>query len=265
MDSNTTLSLATFNIRTPCDPAPNDWEARIPRIRAVIQRHAFDIVGLQEATWQQLERLLADADDRWDVIGEGRDDGHHGGELSGILYRKDRLKLQATRTFWLSETPDVPGSRSWNTACTRICTWGRFTDLKTGKPFVHFNTHLDHRSQPAQLNGVRVILDAIRALPADLPVVLTGDFNVYPDSQVVAETAAVLRNAASCARDGYHCPPYTYHAYGTWQLPAPDRRCEIDYIFVSDAITVHRVDAFTDTCNGLYPSDHFPLRALLEL
>src|SRR3712207_7586469 len=46
---------------------------------------------------------------RW--IGVGRMDGKDGGEFSPILYRSTCLEPIDHGTFWLSETPEEPGSR----------------------------------------------------------------------------------------------------------------------------------------------------------
>ncbi|MBO7621895.1 MAG: hypothetical protein J6T06_15395, partial [Victivallales bacterium] len=149
------LRLASYNIRTPCDKAPNDWASRQPRLLALLNRHDIAIAGLQEAMKMQIDGILSEGS--WDYTGVAREDGVEKGEYSCIIYRKDRFICHGSKTFWLSETPDVAGSLSWDTACTRICTWATFTDKKTGLEFTHFNTHLDHRSKLAQINGVKLI------------------------------------------------------------------------------------------------------------
>lgn len=260
---NAALNLATFNIRNPGDKAPNDWNSRLPRVQAVIEKYDFDIIGFQEVVPRQLSDLLKDK--RWDAVGVAREDGHHGGEHCCILYRKDRLKLICTNTFWLSETPHMPGSRSWKTACVRICTWGKFKDLRTGKTFLHFNTHLDHISKAAKVNGMKVIIDMMKTFPDDIPKILTGDFNSFPDSEAVATAGTALTNAATIAKNGCFVPPYTYHAFGKATPPPPDKHREIDYIFVTKNISVDTVKACEDSFDGLYPSDHFPVYAFLLL
>ena len=83
-------------------------------------------------------------------IGVGRNDGIRAGEYAAILYNKERIEPLESGTFWLSDTPGVPGSTSWSNTITRICTWARFSDLQTGKTFFLFNLHLDHRSQQSR-------------------------------------------------------------------------------------------------------------------
>jgi endonuclease/exonuclease/phosphatase family metal-dependent hydrolase len=98
-------------------------------VRQVIRDHRFDLIGLQEATAGQIDDLLTED---WAYVGAGRDDGKRGGEASCIFYRKARFAVRGSGTFWLSETPDTPGSKAWNTACPRVCTWARLADLKNG-------------------------------------------------------------------------------------------------------------------------------------
>ena len=155
------LRLASYNIRTPCDKAPNDWASRQPRLLALLNRHDIAIAGLQEAMKMQIDGIMSEGS--WDYTGVAREDGVEKGEYSCIIYRKDRFICHGSKTFWLSETPDVAGSRSWDTACTRICTWATFTDKKTGLEFTHFNTHLDHRSKLAQINGIKLIFQKKQA------------------------------------------------------------------------------------------------------
>ncbi len=138
--------VATYNIRCPIDKTPNSWEERAGPMRALIQRHNFD--------------------------------------------------LNASDTFWLSETPDVVGSKSWDTACTRICTWARLTDRVTGRQFVIFNAHLDHKSAAARENRMKLILRRIPDLARGLPVILTGDLNATPKSAPILLARATLHNAA---------------------------------------------------------------------
>ena len=128
------------------------------------------------------------------MIGEGRDnDGK--GEASCIFYRKDRFECLATDTFWLSETPRVPASKSWNTACTRVCTWGLFKDRFTGKTFRYFNTHLDHISSQARVEGMKMILHEMGQIAQGETVFLTGDLNDSFERIPAEETAEGMRAA----------------------------------------------------------------------
>jgi endonuclease/exonuclease/phosphatase family metal-dependent hydrolase len=260
-DDSVRLRVATFNIRCPVDKAPNDWPSRAPRVKALIERHQFDIVGLQEATYKQLQFLLGDPE--WASIGVGRADGKRGGEYSCILYRPARFELLASDTFWLSETPEVPGSSSWESANRRICTWGRFRDKISGKEFVHINTHLDHRSRNARFNGVKLILGRMDAIANGAPILFTGDFNTFPNSKTILAVRKKLHNSKALSEIAHLGPVGTFNGF-SYERDRPPKR-EIDYIFVSEGIRVHSHRTIDDTDDGLCPSDHFPVMCEVTL
>jgi endonuclease/exonuclease/phosphatase family metal-dependent hydrolase len=249
-----TFRLATFNIRTPIDKPPNAWTCRVDRVRALIQLHRFDLMGLQEATEKQIDDLLTEG---WAYVGVGRDDGKRGGEASPIFYKKALFDVQESGTFWLSETPEVPGSKSWDTACTRICTWARMTDRKTGKAFVYFNTHLDHVSPTAKENGMALILKRIKAIDKGIPVLLTGDMNSGPDSKPIALAKEALKDAKAVSLSPHTGPFGTSNSFNFKK----EKTSRIDYIFVSTGIRVLTHATLDDSEKGLYPSDHFPVVA----
>lgn len=253
-----TFRVATFNIRTPIDKPPNAWTCRVDRVRALIQRHRFDIMGLQEATAPQIEDLSTEG---WAYVGVCRDDGKRRGESSCIFYRKARFEVQESGTFWLSETPEIPGSKSWSTACTRICTWARFTDRKTGNKFVHFNTHMDHISAPAREKGMELILKRMKEIAPGVQSILTGDMNAGPDSKPIQLATSALRDSAAISQSPHTGPFATSNGFKFKRAPTA---C-IDYIFVSTGITVLTHATLDDSENELYPSDHFPVAADLQL
>ena len=120
------LVVMTFNIRYgTANDGENNWDNRKDMACDVLRRHNPDVVGLQEALRSQIDDIRA-ALPQYAEIGVGRDDGKTKGEYSAILYRKDRLDVDDSGTFWLSDTPETPGSITWGNTCTRICTWGRF-------------------------------------------------------------------------------------------------------------------------------------------
>lgn len=253
-ESSDAFRVATYNIRCPVDKTPNSWAERVGRVKALIQRHNFDLIGLQEATADQSDDLLTPG---WAYVGCGRSDGKRGGEASGILYKQARFDLNASDTFWLSETPDVAGSKSWNTACTRICTWVKLTDRVTGHQFMLFNTHLDHKSAAARKNGMELILSRIAESARGLPVIFTGDMNARPDSVPIILARAQLKDAADCSITERTGPKGTFNGF---RFNEP-HKATIDYIFVSAEIKVLTHATLDDSENGLYPSDHFPVAA----
>jgi endonuclease/exonuclease/phosphatase family metal-dependent hydrolase len=255
------MRVMTFNIRfdNPADGL-NAWVNRKQKVADVIRFHKADIVGVQEALVTQLrdlENLLPDF--AW--CGVGRSDGKEGGEFSAILYRKSRFQMIDNRTFWLSETPDVPGSKSWDAAITRIVTWAKLKDRSTGKKFFAINTHFDHVGQRARVESALLILKKIEGIAKKTPFVLTGDFNIQRDNEayrtIAAGTAAVrLADARTVSKNGHFGGDSTWNAFKELE---PGRT--IDYIFVREGVKVFEHGVLSDRWNGLWASDHLPVIA----
>jgi endonuclease/exonuclease/phosphatase family metal-dependent hydrolase len=259
-DATDGLNAMSFNIRfnNPGDSI-HAWPNRRDRVASVIRFHQADVAGLQEALIGQI-RDLEQRLPGYAWIGVGRDDGEEGGEFSPIFYRTDRLELLDHDTFWLSEAPDVPGSQSWDAALPRIVTWARFRDRQTDRTFYHLNTHFDHVGEEARLESARLITQRVDSLAGDVPTVVTGDFNVTPDTAPYAHLANALTDAYT-AVDVPHGPPSTF--FGFEVTEEPGRR--IDYVFTTNGVAAQRFGTLTDQWRGHYPSDHLPVLAEVAL
>ena len=252
-----TIILATYNLRVPCDKPPNDWDSRRDRVRWMIAKHHFDIFGVQEAIKRQVDDVIKGT--TFAKVGGGRDDFKDAGEHSCIFYDTERLELLDGGTFGLSEKPDVPGFRSWGSACPRIASWGKFRDKKSGKLFCYYNTHLDHVSELARVNGIKMVVAHASENCGPIPLILTGDFNAYPDSETYEIASKLLRDAAVISKTVHKGPRRTFQHWGHRTRNEP-----IDYIFVSKDVTVlsHVTDG-SRAKDGL-PSDHYPVFAELQ-
>ena len=262
--TETPLRVMTFNIRydTPND-GPNAWPHRRDWVASLIRFHEADALGVQEA----LVHMLRELDARlpgFARVGVGRADGREGGEFSAIFYRTDRLDLLDHGTFWLSPTPEVPGSKGWDTAIERVATWARFRDRETGCEVVHLNTHFDHIGEQARQESARLIRRRLATLANDLPVIVTGDLNADPASvpyrvltrDTLAAAIPPLRDAFTVSRAGHYGPTSTWTAFRAIE---PGRR--IDYVLVSDDVAVLTHGILPDSWDGRFPSDHLPVLA----
>ncbi len=246
------LRVMSFNVRLPvAADGPNRWEARQGLFVETIRRADADIIGTQELWKIQADHLIAKLP-RYSWFGIDRRGGH-ADEHMGVFYRRDRLKLVQLGNFWLSDTPDVPGSISWGHPYPRMATWGLFETIPGGKRFWFINTHFPYRAEDeaAREKGAAAIAAWIAARPDGAPVVLTGDFNTVPDSGTHNALSAGLADAwdAAKVRSG---PAETFHAF----TGKADRR--IDWVFAR-GLTAARVETVTFGRNGRYPSDHFPV------
>ncbi|WP_449428081.1 endonuclease/exonuclease/phosphatase family protein [Rhodanobacter umsongensis] len=253
--ANAPLRVMTFNVRVPVDTGMNAWVNRRDLMVSVIKAEHPDLLGTQELTEEQGEYLAAHLPGyAW--FGQGREGGTKG-EHMGVFYRTDRLEVLRSGDFWLSDTPAVPGSKTWGQPYPRMVTWARFRLRDGGGTFDYFNTHFPYRPEDvrARMLSADEILQRIGKLPSTARVILAGDFNCGPDSPVYAKLTGTLHDAwaAAGSRSG---PGKTFHNF----TGNPDQR--IDWILTRGfkAITVQTV---TTHDGARYPSDHFPVVAEL--
>jgi endonuclease/exonuclease/phosphatase family metal-dependent hydrolase len=260
---NSTLCVMTFNLRFAHKEPPNLWPDRRPVVRELIERWAPDVIGTQEGEFHQLVDIGHDLPG-YPWIGLGREGGSHG-ELMAVLYRRDRLVPLEFDHFWLSDTPERIGSRTWGNRDPRMVTWVRFRDQRTGQEFYVLNTHLDHEVQESRERSAALILERIGELDASLPLIATGDFNapagenrVYDrlvESGALTDTWCALRKPE---------PPYgTFHAFEG--VETESERGRIDWILTRGPVTTLDSEIVTYSRDGQYPSDHFPVVARLRV
>lgn len=255
------LRVATFNLRmdTPSD-GDNSWSHRKDLVNDVIRFYDFDIFGTQEGFTHQLNDILRLGTYRF--IGVGRDDGKEAGEHSAIFYRTDRFKVLDQGNFWLSEHPEKPGLGWDATCCNRICSWGKFEDLKSGKQFFFFNVHYDYEGVVARPESSRLMLAKIKSIAGGNPVFLTGDFNAIPTEEpiLILDRSGFLSDSYKITEEPPFGPVCTYHGYDS--AARTDER--LDYIWVTEGMRIDRYGVLTDTRYGKTPSDHFPVMAIVE-
>ena len=247
------MNVLSFNVLC------RDWAPRVPLVTDVIRAEAPDVFGLQEAHADWMDAVCAAFSD-YDYVGIGRNDGKRDGEFSAVFYQKDRFTLLDSGHFWLSETPDVPG-KGWDAACIRICSWAKLEDKTNGKRFAVMNTHLDHRGAVAAEQGMALILERAAQF-GDLPVLLTGDFNSFPESapcRRAMDAGFADARAVAPVRDDL----YTFHNFGDPNDNAFQKI--IDYIFVKNCKSVESFRVVTDRPDGFLPSDHYPVFAAVNI
>jgi endonuclease/exonuclease/phosphatase family metal-dependent hydrolase len=263
-----TLKVMTFNIRydNPRDGLYS-WAVRRPMVNAVIRNDNPEIIGFQEVLFSQLKELETMLPD-YAHCGVGRDDGKQAGEFAPVFYRADRFKKKDEGTFWLSETPNEAGTRSWGAACNRIVTWVKLYDTRFKRKLFIFNTHFDHVSDEARVKSAELLLQAIRQLAKDEWVIVTGDFNDREGSPMYRMLTGTtfglsLYNTSRISRAEPEGPSYTFVGFPF----KPEEGYTIDFIFTRNnyAATVIRHAVITLHEGDLYPSDHLPVLAEFEL
>lgn len=256
-----TVKVMSYNIRLDhAGDGDNRWDNRKEQLAGQVKFYEPDFMGVQEALPNQMAYLSLQFNNHYDAIGVGRDDGAKKGEYSAIFYNIQKYKLLRQSTFWLSETPNVP-STGWDAALNRICTYGLFQDKQSGKKIWVFNTHFDHVGEKARAESAKLILQKIKEVNKDsLPFVLTGDFNLEPDSEPVTIIKQQLNDTKDVAKLTFG-PEGTFNAF---EFTKPVTR-RIDYIFVPKSMKVKKYAVLSDSQNCRYLSDHLPVYAELEL
>jgi endonuclease/exonuclease/phosphatase family metal-dependent hydrolase len=256
------LKVMSFNIRNSnSNDGENGWDHRHDFVMEFLRAQKPDVIGMQEVLQRQkddLEKALPE----YEPFGIARDDAKTKGEYSLILTRRDRFKRLDGGNFWLSDTPETVGSKSWGNRVIRICSWARLKDRRTGRAFYFYNLHLDHESQFSREKAMQLVVDRIRAREHPDPVILTGDFNAgeaNPAVTLVKEsTHPVLRDTFRVAHPDEK-EAGTFHGFSG--KPGENK---IDYIFVTEEWAVEDARILRDNKEGRYPSDHFPIDAVLR-
>lgn len=249
------LRVVSLNLRYgTADDGPNRWEVRAERALAALRD--ADIVCLQEALDLQISEALAGLEE-FGSIGVGRDDGLRAGEHAPILWDTAQFTEESSGTYWLSETPDRPGSTSWGNGIPRICTWGIFEERASGKRFSVHNVHLDHESAPSREQSVLFMLERVER---NIPALITGDFNAGESDPALeplrrAGFADTFRSVHPGASE-----VGTFHGFSERFQPA-----KIDYIWASPEWRVLEASIDRRRFGGGWPSDHAPVRATLQL
>jgi endonuclease/exonuclease/phosphatase family metal-dependent hydrolase len=273
LSTGQTLKVMSYNLRldTPVDGV-NQWPNRVDKVVALITKYNPDIIGVQEALHHQLQDLLKKLPD-YSYCGVGRDDGKENGEYSAILFRNSRFGLLDTKTYWLSETMDLPGSKSWDAAITRVFTTARFFDRDTKKEFLMVNTHFDHIGKVARSMSSLLIKSYLAGMEGganidnagpriEIPIIVSGDFNSEPTEE------PYLNMVDEKMKDFilYDSRPVASTAGTFCGFKVGGIECKtIDFIFHTKEWVARNYQVITDNDGTYYPSDHLPVLVDFDL
>ena len=253
------IKVMTYNIRydNPGDGI-NAWPKRIEKVTALIRKHNPDVIGVQEALHHQLQDLVRVLPD-YSYVGVGRDDGKEKGEYSAILFRNSRFGLLSDSTLWLSETPHVPGSKSWDAAITRLVTIARFFDKELKTDFIVLNTHFDHIGKEARLNSGAHIAGIVAnsRSKVEIPILVTGDFNCERSEEAYRNVTIKDLVDTKPANDSTG----TFCGFEVGKMECKP----IDYIFYTKEWLLKNYQVITENDGTNYPSDHLPVMTEFEL
>ena len=257
------LNVMTFNIRyNTKNDSLNAWPYRKDNAASQVLFHNVHILGVQEALHEQMMDM-GQSLSRFKFTGVGRDDGKTKGEYSAIFYDTTRLTLAESKTFWLSLTPEVPGSRGWDANITRIVTWARFRDTRTKKLFFVFNTHFDHIGQEARRESAKLLKRKVKEIAGNNPVIIMGDFNAKPSEEpirVLVNDPDKFTDSKALSVQPHYGPEGTFNGFGSKERDNEP----IDHIFLKGKWKVLQHATLSQTWGGRFSSDHFPVFAKLS-
>jgi endonuclease/exonuclease/phosphatase family metal-dependent hydrolase len=257
-----TLTVMTYNLRFASPKPPNAWPQRRPLMSELIEKLAPDVLGTQEGIYSQLQDLAADLP-AFQWIGVGRDGGSRG-EFMAVFFRTARLEPLAFDHFWLSDTPEVIGSKTWGPKLARMVTWVKFRDRQTQQEFIFVNTHFDHLVQAAREKSAQLVRERVATFDAKLPVLLVGDFNAAAGrnkAYAMLTDDKVFTDTWTTARQRVNEGIGTTTGFKAIQKDGP----RIDWILSRGAVTADRIEVVTFSRDGQFPSDHCPVVAKLRL
>ncbi|MDO4629770.1 MAG: endonuclease/exonuclease/phosphatase family protein [Planctomycetia bacterium] len=281
---NSELRVLTFNIRMSFGEVgkPTEWKLRKEQVADIMKAKNYDFIGVQEAIITQkadlnqvedLKMLLPE----YGLLTRSRMKSEIEGESTPIMWRKDRWEIDAEKqgVFWLSDTPNEPESNSWKGGCPRTVVWGKFHEItdgkRTGRCVYFINTHFDHMSEKArQFSAVQIADFVKKTVEPEATVFVTGDFNTGINSPAVsylcgkeADIQGEKRTGPIMMLDTFRVAnpdmkdAPTYHAYGKYLEGG-----RIDYVLMLGNLKVKSAEIIR-TKTEIYPSDHFPVDAIL--
>ena len=231
----------------------NSWSKRKVFLANQLKFYHPQIFGVQEAVKSQIDFITAELP-TYRSLGVGREGGVQG-EFSAIFYDTKKFEVLKSDTFWLSETPNQI-SKGWDADYHRICTYALLKDKESEEQFYFFNTHFDHRGKEARTNSARLIIQQIKKVNVEnYPVLLTGDFNLEPETEQIQYIKSYLNDAKEATAAIKLGPSGTFNGYD-FKTPVTRR---IDYIFHSEEVKIKTYAVLSDNENGRYASDHLPV------
>ena len=260
------LNVMTFNIRlNTASDSLNAWPYRKDIAASEVKFYDVHILGVQEALYDQMQDLQQRLT-QYKHAGVGREDGKIKGEFSAIFYDTTRLICLKDATFWLSQTPETVGAKGWDAALPRIVTWCFFEDRISHATFYAFNTHFDHMGKQARAESAKLLLQKVKEIAGDLPAIVTGDFNAtYDDEPIKIITDNNNPDRLTDTKFISQTPHYGPSGTFTGFKPKEVSDKAIDHIFVKNTVTVLKHATLSESWNGRFSSDHFPVLAVVQL
>lgn len=263
------VRVMSFNIRYgTAQDGENHWDRRKEFLVETIRAFDPDLLGTQETLGSQRD-FLAEKLPEYDHLGVGRDDGREKGEMMALYYKRARFEKLDGGHFWLSESPDKIGSKSWDSSLPRMVTWVKLRDRQdeAALPVAYFNTHFDHMGTTARLESARLIRRQIGTLGAKCAVIVTGDFNTdegSPPYRALFEPAADVQSPVVDTYRAVHSERAANEGTFSGFKAEAVAGARIDWIGVSRDWEIRSAAIDHTAREGRTPSDHFPVTTVIR-
>ncbi len=256
------MIILTCNIRcSGANDGDNDWIHRREYCINVIKSRNPDIICFQEM-WEDQFADMRKAFSAFKCYGIP-DEANGNRPMNCIFYKGDAFEYVCSAGYWLSTTPHVPSSQSWDSRCIRLANWIRLIDNKSGKEFRIINTHLDHRGQTAREQQAQVIVDDSLAYDDHYPQILTGDMNCDKTNQAIINFTNGGWEDSYQKIHGSNEPGFTFHSFEGSSFTSDIGK--MDWVFTRGKVQTVAAEIIKDNQDGFYPSDHYFISAALEL
>ena len=259
------IKVMSFNIRYgAAKDGTNSWQYRKELVVQTVKVFDPDLMGMQEVLDYQGEYLKKNLN-QYGFYGVGREDGKQKGEFVPVLFKKSRFKMIKWGYFWLSETPEVVGSKSWDSSLPRICTYVLLKDKYANRELVYANVHYDHIGKVARAESSKLVRKRMKEFEGKYPIILTGDFNATEDTDAykfLIEGGDNDNKWVDSFRVIHRIPTPYELSFNGWKYVREGKR--IDWIIhTSDMVSINAMIDYTCD-NGRLPSDHYPVEAVIR-
>ena len=246
------------------------WSDRKQSCLKVITSRKPDIICFQEGIYESNDFFKKELKgyESFGFDGPEMDPWTEGYHLIGknmIFWKKSRYELVSEGCYWLSETPTIGGSISWDSSRARHCNWVRLRDRKTGVVFRVLDVHLDHLIREAKAEQTKVVIQETGQYAEGFPQILCGDFNSGrkdPPYQLLTE--AGWHDAYEDIH-GKEETGSTAHSWKPERLSGPKTGRRIDFVYSRGEVRTIDAAIVKDAPGGIWPSDHFFMYAVFEL
>ena len=249
------LKLLTSNIRFQNDhDGLHSWENRKPLLQNIINQFLPDVLATQEGRELQIKSLAENLNLK---LIEDHRKWINDRMYPCLFVNSDQIKVLKSGDIWLSKTPDISGSVSFQSTFPRLCTWMMATHLPSLEDYLFINTHLDHILPSTRISQIEVLINEIKKINLNnLPIILMGDFNESPNGEVRKKIINEFQLKDPWIERSLP-EESTHHGFLGSSLSGE----RIDWILIPQSFSIENISLEKNSSNGIYPTDHFPVLA----